>query len=316
MLSREEQRMRILSVESEVKKVFIGRDEPVRLLLTGFISGLSVLIEDIPGVGKTTLARSLAAASGLDFGRIQFTPDLLPGDITGMTIWNQEKRDFVFKPGSIMHQFILADEINRASSRTQSALLESMQDGSVSVDSVTHPLPEPFFLAATQNPLSFSGTFKLPEAQVDRFGLSFSIGYPDEGSEAAIVRQAELECPLAAIKPSVSPEGLMETRKAVRSISVDEKVVRYIVQIARETRRSKKLKSGISPRACQHLFRAAQASAFLCGRAYALPEDVRSMAGPVLIHRVALSAEARMGSEAPSEVLDSLLCSIPMPSGL
>ncbi|HOV64971.1 MAG TPA: MoxR family ATPase, partial [Spirochaetia bacterium] len=291
-------------------------EEAVRLLLAGFISSLPVLIEDIPGVGKTTLARALAAATGLDFGRIQFTPDLLPGDIIGMTIWSQEKRDFVFKPGSIMHQFILADEINRASARTQSALLEAMQEGAVSVDSVSYPLPDPFFLVATQNPLSFAGTFKLPEAQVDRFGISFSIGYPDDEQEETIIRQYEINSLLKDTAKVMAPIELKEVRKEVRSVRADDKVVRYIVQIANETRRSRRLKAGISPRASQHLFRAAQASAFLGGRDYVLPEDVRSMAIPVLNHRIVLSAEARLENESNARVIDSLLRSLPMPSGI
>lgn len=307
---------RILRVRSEIRKSFIGSEEAVRLLLAGFISSLPVLIEDIPGVGKTTLARALAAATGLDFGRIQFTPDLLPGDIIGMTIWSQEKRDFVFKPGSIMHQFILADEINRASARTQSALLEAMQEGAVSVDSVSYPLPDPFFLVATQNPLSFAGTFKLPEAQVDRFGISFSIGYPDGEQEETIIRQDEINSLLKGTAKVMTPLELKEVREEVRSVRADDKVVRYIVQIANETRRSRKLKAGISPRASQHLFRAAQASAFLGGRDYVLPEDVRSMAIPVLNHRIVLSAEARLENESNARVIDTLLRSFPMPSGI
>ena len=174
-------------LRSEVKRAFVGSDETIDTVLIGFLTGLHVLIEDIPGVGKTTLARSLAIASGLDFARIQFSPDLLPGDVTGVTVWSQERRDFVFKSGAIMHQFILADELNRASARTQSALLESMQERSVTVDGTTHPLPQPFFLIATQNPLQFAGTFRLPEGQLDRFGLSVSFGYPSVDQEIAIM---------------------------------------------------------------------------------------------------------------------------------
>ena len=194
------------NIENEIEKVFVGKKETVELLLTGFFTGLHVLIEDIPGVGKTTLARSLAISAGLDFGRIQFTPDLLPGDITGMTIWNQDKREFVFKEGAVMHQFILADEINRASARTQAALLEAMQERSVTVDGRTYILPEPFFVIATQNPVHFAGTFLLPEAQIDRFGISFSLGYPELENEILILDRFKESDPMQLLS-SVTGSG-------------------------------------------------------------------------------------------------------------
>ncbi|HUV08531.1 MAG TPA: AAA family ATPase, partial [Spirochaetia bacterium] len=186
---------------NNISKVFVGKEHQIKIVLIGFLSGLHVLIEDIPGVGKTTLAKCLASSVDLDFGRIQFTPDLLPGDIVGMTTWNQDKRQFLYKPGSIMHQFILADEINRASPRTQSSLLEAMQEGSVTVEGVTYALPQPFFVIATQNPVHFVGAFPLPEAQVDRFGISLSLGYPPEEDEVEILSRFQKGNPLIDLSP-------------------------------------------------------------------------------------------------------------------
>ena len=308
--------VRLEALENEVRKAFVGGPEPVRLILAGFIAALPVLIEDIPGVGKTTLARGLARASGMEFGRIQFTPDLLPGDITGMTVWSQEQRDFIYKPGAVMHQFILADEINRASARTQAALLEALQENGVTVDGVTHPLPRPFFAVATQNPSSFAGTFQLPEAQVDRFGISLRIGYPETEQEAAIVHMSWLTPPVDDLKAVLEPADVEEVRRETMAVRVDEKIVAYIVRIASETRRTGLLKSGMSPRASQHLTRAAQAAALLDGRGYVMPEDVRGMAVDVLKHRLTPSAQARLGGGTAETVLVDLINAVPMPSGL
>jgi MoxR-like ATPase len=299
-----------------IAKAFIGSGEPVDLLLTGFLAGLAVLIEDIPGVGKTTLARSLAKACALDFGRIQFTPDLMPGDITGMSIWSQEARDFVFKPGAIMHSFVLADEVNRASARTQSALLEAMQEGSVTVDGITHPLPRPFFLVATQNPLAFAGTFPLPEAQLDRFGLSMHIGYPQHDHELAINRLALHDDALAPVEPVLGANDIIQLRALSKAIMVDEKIHGYIVDLAIQTRKEGLLRAGMSPRAGQHLLRAAQAGALMAGRTYVLPEDVRKLAVPVLAHRLSASAEARMGQQSEKVILAGILERLPLPSGV
>ncbi len=303
-------------LKAEIVKPFIGSAEPVDLLLTGFLAGLGVLIEDIPGVGKTTLARSLARACALDFGRIQFTPDLMPGDITGMSIWSQEARDFVFKPGAIMHSFVLADEINRASARTQSALLEAMQEGAVTVDGTTHTLPQPFFLVATQNPLAFVGTFPLPEAQLDRFGLSMHIGYPQRDHELAINRLALSDDVFARIEPVLAAEDIIQLRALCKAVKVDEKIHGYIVDLATQTRREGLLRAGISPRAGQHLLRAAQARALMTGRTYVLPEDVRSLAVPVLAHRLSASSEARMSQRTEKEILSGILERQSLPSGV
>ena len=298
------------------RSAFIGDDEPVDLLLIGFLAGLAVLIEDIPGVGKTTLARSLARACGLDFGRIQFTPDLMPGDISGMSIWSQEARTFIYKPGAIMHNYILADEINRASARTQSALLEAMQEGAVTVDGVTHTLPQPFFLVATQNPLAFAGTFPLPEAQLDRFGLSMHLGYPQRSHELAINRLALLEATPMLIQPVLSADDIIMLRSLCNKIKVDEKLHEYIVDLAVKTRHEGLLRAGISPRAGQHLLRAAQARTLMAGRAYVLPEDIRAVALPVLAHRLLASSEARLNQKSEKDILLSILGHLSLPSGL
>ncbi len=303
-------------LEENIARVFVGKESQVRLMLVGFLSGLHVLIEDIPGVGKTTLARSLASSVGLDFGRIQFTPDLLPGDIVGMTIWNQEKRDFAYKAGAIMHQFILADEINRASPRTQSSLLEAMEEGSVTVDGVTHALPKPFFVIATQNPVNFLGAFPLPEAQVDRFGISFSLGYPTEDNEVEILSRFQTDNPLLVLKPVCTPQEILEVRKHTRMVHVDDKIKHYIAALTSSTRREPQIKLGLSPRATQHLMLASQTRAFIEGRDYAIPEDVINVAEGVLSHRLILSAEAKMENKSQQDMIRAARNRIPIPTGL
>ena len=306
---------RVRSLESNIGGVFLGKQQQIRQVLLGFVSGLHVLIEDVPGVGKTTLARCLAASAGLDFGRIQFTPDLLPGDIVGMTVWNAETRAFEFKSGSIMHQFILADEINRASPRTQSSLLEAMQEGSVTVEGVTHRLPEPFFVIATQNPVSFIGVFHLPEGELDRFGVSVSIGYPNAVDEGRILDQHGYD-PLNELPAVVTPDQVRDLRGVVRSLTVADDVRHYIVSMANQTRSSPLLRLGMSPRGAQHVMLASQAEALLSGRDFVMPEDVIAVAPVVLNHRVVLSADARMDNMSPDDVVQSLLKAVPIPAGL
>ncbi len=307
---------KINDIREAVTGVFVGRKETVRTLLTGFISGLHVLIEDVPGVGKTTLARALASAVGLDFARIQFTPDLLPGDILGMTVWDQDKQEFVYKEGAIMHQFVLVDEINRASPRTQSSLLEAMQDQSVSIDGVTHALPSPFFVVATQNPSDFIGVFHLPEAELDRFGMSFAIGYPLGSEEREILNRFQTADPLGQIRPLITPEELLQIREMVSEVHVAEEVKDFIIQISNKTRASKFIRLGASPRASLHVQLAAQAYAFIDGRSFTIPEDVMAIAQPVLAHRLILSAEARMESKTASDVVNQIVRECEVPTGI
>ena len=301
---------------AQIGSVFVGSEQIVHNLLIGFFGSLHVLIEDIPGVGKTTLAMSLARSTGLDFGRIQFTPDILPGDILGMTVWSVEKHDFLFKAGAIMHQFVLADEINRASARTQSSLLEAMQEEKATVDGVTHPLPAPFFVIATQNPVSFTGTFLLPESQADRSGLSFSIGYPETENEIKILERFRESNPLARIEPVATAQEIIALRRDVGSIHVERSVMDYLVRVAAATRDNPKIKLGMSPRATQHLLRAAQCEAMLQGREFVIPEDVLSVAPLVIPHRLVLSGEAKMQNMSSLAVVEEILSKIQLPTGI
>lgn len=306
----------VLRISKNISKVFVGKEYQIQTLLIGFISGLHVLIEDIPGVGKTTLARCLAQSIGLDFGRIQFTPDLLPGDIIGMTVWSNERREFIFKEGAIMHQFILADELNRASPRTQSSLLEAMQEESVTVDGVTYKLKEPFFVVATQNPVTFIGSFLLPEAQVDRFGISFSIGYLDEDNEVVMLSRFQEKNPLFELKPVATPRDIVEIRSIIRKIRVKDSIKHFIVKISADSRKNKNVKLGLSPRASQHLLLAAQAQAFLKKRDYVIPEDVLKMVQPVLAHRLVLSAEAKIENKTPDMIMTRIKQGVEIPTGV
>lgn len=306
----------INKLRESIAQVFVGRTETIRTLLTGFVSGLHVLIEDVPGVGKTTLARSLAAATGMDFTRVQFTPDLLPGDITGMTIWDQEKKDFVYKPGAIMHQFVLADEINRASPRTQSSLLEAMQDQSVSVDGRTYKLPEPFFVVATQNPSDFIGAFHLPEGELDRFGMAVSIGYPGQSEERMILARFQKDEPLTRLSPILGPADVTAIRAEVRTVQISDAIKDFIIQIANKTRGNRFIRLGASPRASLHLQIAAQGHAFIDGRAFVIPEDVMAVAAPVLAHRIILSAEARMENKSAPSIVAQVLKECEIPTGV
>jgi MoxR-like ATPase len=304
------------SVAANISKVFVGKEDRIHTLMVAFSAGLHVLIEDVPGVGKTTLARCLAVSTGLDFGRIQFTPDLLPGDITGMTIWSTEKREFLYKEGALMHQFVLADEINRASPRTQSSLLEVMQEGSVTVDGTTHRLPQPFFVIATQNPTSFLGAFPLPEGELDRFGVSFSLGYPDGEDEMEILSRFQDEDPLQDLEAVTTPETVLGIRESIRRTHVAEGVKRFIADIASATRTSSRLKLGMSPRASQHLMLAAQGEALFQARDFVIPEDVLGLAPAVLAHRLILSGEARMEGIHAGEIVSRVLGKVKVPTGL
>ncbi len=303
-------------IRDAVLQVFVGQEQVVEILLAGFISGLHVLIEDVPGVGKTTLAKSLAASVNLDLARIQFTPDLLPGDITGVTVWSPEKRQFIYKQGAIMHQFILADEINRASPRTQSSLLEAMQEETVSVDGRSYPLPQPFFVIATQNPSEFVGAFPLPEGELDRFGLSFSIGYPHRKEEPDILNRFRSSDPLAYAHPVAEPGDITLIRRLVREIHVSAGVQDFMLEISERTRSSRYVDLGASPRASGHLQLAAQARALMSRRAFVVPEDILAMARPVLAHRLVLSAEARKDSLSSADLVQQIVAKSRIPVGI
>ncbi|MBN2547139.1 MAG: MoxR family ATPase [Spirochaetes bacterium] len=303
-------------LKKEIRRNFIGKEKIAEYILLALFSGLHVLIEDIPGVGKTTLAKTLAKCTGMDFSRIQFTPDLLPGDITGMTIWSVEKKDFVFKSGPVMHQFILADEINRASARTQSSLLEAMQEDTVTIDGKTYRLPQPFFVVATQNPLNFAGTFQLPEAQVDRFGISFSIGYPEIDDELDIIEKHKKDDPLENIKAVMKPEEILKIRNIIKNIYIDEKIKRYIIQIVTSTRNNENIKLGLSPRASLHITNASQYIAFTSNRDFVIPEDIMEISQIVISHKLILSPKAKLENLNANQIINSIISAIPKPAGI
>ncbi len=276
----------IQKLQKNVTKVFLGRPEVVRAVMAGLLAGGHVLLEDVPGVGKTVLAKSLARSMDVDFRRVQFTPDLLPSDILGVAIYAQQTGAFEFKPGPIFTQVLLADEINRATPRTQSALLEAMNDAQVTVDRVSHPLPRPFFVIATQNPYEFEGTYPLPESQLDRFMLRIRIGYPSTEDEKLVIRAQQERHPLEDLTPVLSAADVLRLQAVVRAVRLDDAVVDYALALVSATRSSKHIAVGASPRASIALTRAAQAQALLAGRDYVLPDDVKGLAVPVLAHRV------------------------------
>jgi MoxR-like ATPase len=303
-------------ISASVLSVFVGQESLMRPVIIGLLSGMHVLIEDIPGVGKTTLALALARSCGLDFARIQFTPDLLPGDIIGMTVWNQELREFQFKPGAVGHQFILGDEINRASERTQSALLEAMAEGSVSVDGVSYPLPDPFFVLATQNPISFAGTFMLPESQIDRFGICSGLGYPGPEAEREILSRFQENNPLDTVEAVCTAEDIVKARKTLRSVDVRDEVKDYVIGISGATRRDPRFRLGLSPRGSRHLMLTAQALAAVGGRGFVIPEDVMDASRYVIPHRIRLSADARNADTDERSAVAEVVKAVKVPSGL
>ena len=297
-----------------VSTVIVGKDSIIEQALAALIAEGHIIIEDVPGVGKTMLAKSLAASIGCSFRRIQFTPDLLPSDVTGISIYNQHKAEFEFRQGPLMSQLVLADEINRATPKTQSALLEAMEESQVTVDGVTHPLERPFLVMATQNPIEYEGTFPLPESQLDRFLLRISLGYPDADEELAIIEQQELEHPITNLKPVVQPQDIIDLQNSAKSIYVDKLIRQYIVNITSLTRTREQISLGASPRASLGLFRASRSLALLKGRDYVIPDDVKSLAAPVLAHRLVLSPAARMNGISIFQILSDLLEFIPVPA--
>jgi MoxR-like ATPase len=296
-----------------VERVIVGKADVIELLMVALLSEGHVLLEDVPGIGKTTLAKALAQSLNCSFKRIQFTPDLLPSDVTGIQWFNQKKQEFEFRPGPIISQIVLADEINRATPRTQSALLEAMQERQVTVDGETLPLPRPFMVLATQNPIELEGTFPLPEAQVDRFLMRVALGYPTEAEEHDILLRYEREDPLEDLGPVVEAGQILQMRDAVRQVKVAEPVRSYLVNVARATRENPAVELGVSPRGTLFLYRTAQALAALRGRDFVIPDDVKRLAPSVLTHRLIISSETRLRGRTGEEVVRDIIEQVPVP---
>ncbi|HDD24507.1 MAG TPA: MoxR family ATPase [Chloroflexi bacterium] len=300
-------------VRENVKRVFVGQERVIDLALVAMLCEGHVLLEDVPGTGKTILSRTLATSVGCSFRRIQFTPDLLPSDVTGISYFNQKSQEFEFRPGPVMAQIVLADEINRATPRTQSALLEAMQERQVTVDGVTYALPRPFLVLATQNPIELEGTFPLPEAQVDRFLIKLPIGYPAAEQEHQILLRFGHTDPLATLLPVTTPEALVEMQQRVRDVRVEESVRQYIVNVVRATREHPDIQLGVSPRGTLALYRCAQAWAAIRGREYVLPDDVKVLAPYVLAHRIIISPATRLRGRRLADVLMDVIETVPVP---
>ncbi|HET6822313.1 MAG TPA: MoxR family ATPase [Anaerolineales bacterium] len=303
------------SIVQNLERVIVGKNQAVELVVIGLLCQGHVLIEDVPGVGKTMLARSLAKSLDCTFNRIQFTPDMLPSDVTGVSIYNQEKRTFEFRPGPIMGQIILADEVNRATPKTQAALLEAMEERQVTVDGVTHPIPRPFMVLATQNPIEYEGTFPLPEAQLDRFLLRVRMGYPNPTEEMKVLSEQQLRHPIESLESVVSVEGLLNAIEGIRQVYVAPAIQRYIIDLVGRTRQSGDVYLGASPRGSLALFRAGQARAALQGRDHVLPDDIKALAVPVLGHRVIVSPAARLRELSADRIVQEIVYTAPVPGG-
>lgn len=297
-------------VGDAVERVILGKRTQIDLVLTAVLARGHVLLEDVPGTGKTMLARCLSAALGIEFGRIQCTPDLLPNDITGVNVYDPRDASFRFRPGPVFASIVLADEVNRATPRTQAALLEAMQEEQVTVDGTSHPLSEPFLVVATQNSVEFEGTFPLPEAQLDRFLLSTSLGYPTAGEEAQLVTRSSRHRSAGVIEPVTDAAELLSAMDAVDGVYIDHDVARYLVEVVRRTRDHEAITLGASTRASMSLGAAGRASAAMAGRDYVLPDDVKRLVGPVLGHRLVLEPDARLRRLTPEKLLTGIVESI------
>jgi len=301
------------TLRENIQKVIVGKDEIIELTLIAILCEGHLLLEDVPGTGKTTLAKTIAKSLGCTFQRIQFTPDLLPSDVTGIYYFNQKVQEFEFRAGPIFSQILLADEINRATPRTQSALLEAMQERQTTVDIATHQLPRPFLVLATQNPIELEGTFPLPEAQLDRFIMKIALGYPSQEDENAILLRFERTDPLDKLDSVVSPEQILAMQEQVREIRVENSIRNYIVNVCRATRTHSEIELGASPRATMALYRTCQALAAIRGRDYVLPDDVKMMAPYVLTHRLIIAAQTRLRGRQPEDIIRDVVNTVAVP---
>ncbi|MBU9721226.1 MULTISPECIES: AAA family ATPase [Bacillaceae] len=298
-----------------VEKVVVGKRKEIELSVIALLSGGHVLLEDVPGVGKTMLVRAIAKSLGANFKRIQFTPDLLPSDVTGVSVFNQKTMEFQFRPGPIMANVVLADEINRTSPKTQAALLEALEEGSVTTDGQTRELDSPFFVMATQNPIEYGGTYPLPEAQLDRFLFKFKIGYPTKQEELDVLNRVEKKHPIEGIKPVLTLANLVEMQKKVVDVYVDETVKRYIINLVNSTRKHQSVYLGASPRASIALMKAAQAYAYIQGRDFVVPDDVKYLAPYTLQHRILLNSDAKLSNQTNERIVQDVIDQVSIPVG-
>jgi len=298
-----------------LEKVIVGKRQSIELIVVGLLCQGHVLIEDVPGVGKTVLARSLAKSLGCSFNRLQFTPDMLPSDVTGVSIYNQLKGLFEFRPGPIFAQVVLVDEINRATPKTQAALLEAMEERQVTVDGITYPLPSPFMVLATQNPIEYEGTFPLPEAQLDRFLLRVRLGYPNPSDEIEILDRQQLHHPIDDLKSVIEVEELQEAMEVIKKVYVSLAIKRYLVDLINRTRQNADVYLGASPRGSLGLYRTSQVTAAMAGRDYVLPDDIKKLAVPVLAHRVIVGPAARLKDLSAERIVVEILEKTPVPGG-
>jgi MoxR-like ATPase len=300
-------------VVENVEKVIVGKHEAVQLTSIALLCQGHLLIEDVPGTGKTMLAKSIAKSLGCSFRRIQFTPDMLPSDVTGVSVYNQKTREFEFRPGPVMAQVVLTDEINRATPKTQSALLEAMEERQITVDGITYPMELPFLVLATQNPIEYEGTFPLPEAQLDRFMMRISLGYPSTEDEITVLDRQQHAHPVTGITQVVSSEELVEAQRRVREVHINDLVKEYIVRLVKATRKHPDVYLGASPRGSLALYKTGQARAAILGRDYVIPDDIKALAMVTLAHRLIISPSARIKNVDPRAVIQEILDSIPVP---
>lgn len=304
---------KVKDIINNIEEIIVGKRETIELVVVTLLAGGHLLLEDVPGVGKTTLAKALAQTIHCGFTRIQFTPDTLPSDVTGLSVYNMQTGQFQYSKGAIMNNIILADEINRTSPKTQASLLEAMEEKQVTVDGVTYPLIQPFMVIATQNPVDFLGTYNLPEAQLDRFMMRLSIGYPVFSDERSMVENFLSHKLTSKLNPVIDGEIIIQMQKEVEEVKVDSDLIQFVVKIVQETRKDNHIYLGASPRATLALLRAAQAEAYLRGRNYCIPDDIIKMVLPVISHRIILSPETKLTHQSPEKIMKGILAKIPVP---